>query len=80
MSESMAYLPVFSSMMSPIAMPATGAASGTPASIMAIEPPQTDAIEDEPFDSRMSDTMRIVYANFSSDGITGASARSASAP
>jgi hypothetical protein len=60
MSERMAYLPLFSSMMSPIAMPATGLASGTPASIIAIEPPHTDAIDDEPFDSRMSDTMRMV--------------------
>ena len=56
----MAYLPVFSSMMSPIAMPATGPCSGTPASIIAIEPPHTDAIDEEPFDSRMSDTMRMV--------------------
>ena len=61
-------------------MPATGAVIGTPASIMAIEPPQTDAIDEEPFDSRMSDTRRIVYANLSSAGTTGASARSASAP
>ena len=60
MSESTAYLPVFSSMMRPIAMPATGALIGTPASIIAIEPPQTDAIDDEPFDSRMSETMRMV--------------------
>ena len=28
--------------------------------IIAIEPPQTDAIDDEPFDSRMSETSRIV--------------------
>jgi hypothetical protein len=34
--------------------------SGTPASISASEPPQTEAIEDEPFDSVISDTMRIV--------------------
>ncbi len=47
-------------MMRPIAMPATGAASGTPASIIAIVPPQTDAIDDDPFDSRMSETIRIV--------------------
>ena len=40
-------------------MPATGALSGTPASIIASEPPQTDAIDDEPFDSRMSETTRI---------------------
>jgi hypothetical protein len=33
---------------------------GTPASIRAIEPAHTVAIEDEPFDSRMSLTMRMV--------------------
>ena len=59
-AESTAYLPVFSSMTRPIAMPATGALSGTPASIIASEPPQTDAIDDEPFDSRMSETTRTV--------------------
>ena len=47
-------------MIRPIATPATGARSGTPASIMASEPPQTDAIDEEPLDSRMSETMRIV--------------------
>ena len=41
-------------------MPATGAFSGTPASNIASEPPQTDAIDDEPFDSRMSETTRMV--------------------
>ena len=41
-------------------MPATADEIGTPASIMAIEPPHTDAIDEEPFDSRMSDTMRMV--------------------
>jgi hypothetical protein len=55
-----AYLPVFSSMMRPMATPATGALSGTPASIIASEPPQTEAIDDEPFDSRMSETTRTV--------------------
>ena len=61
-------------------MPATGAFSGTPASIIESDPPQTLAIDDEPFDSRMSDTTRMVYGNCSSAGIIGASARSASAP
>ena len=42
-------------------MPATGARSGTPASIIDSEPPQTDAIDEEPLDSRMSETTRIVY-------------------
>ena len=41
-------------------MPATGASSGTPASISASEPPQTEAIDEEPFDSRMSETTRTV--------------------
>ena len=44
----------------PMAMPATGAWIGTPASISASEPPQTVAIDDEPLDSRMSETTRIV--------------------
>ena len=43
-----------------MATPATGAFSGTPASMRASEPPQTVAIEDDPFDSRMSDTTRRV--------------------
>ena len=34
--------------------------SGTPASIIASDPPQTDAIDEEPFDSRMSETTRTV--------------------
>ena len=61
-------------------MPATGRVSGTPASIRDREEPQTEAIELEPLDSRMSDTTRIVYGNFSWSGIIGTSARSASAP
>ncbi len=60
MSLRMAYLPEASSMMRPIAMPATGAPSGTPASIIDIEPPHTDAIEELPLLSRMSETRRIV--------------------
>ncbi len=50
----------FPSLISPIATPAQAALIGTPASISASEPPQTDAIDDEPFDSRTSETMRIV--------------------
>src|ERR671916_2439744 len=61
-------------------MPATGALIGTPASISDSDDPHTDAIEDEPLDSRMSDTTRIVYGKFSWDGIIGTIARSASAP
>src|ERR687894_2805821 len=63
-----------------MATPATGALSGTPASISDSDDPQTDAIEDEPLDSRMSETTRIVYGKSSCDGIIGTSARSASAP
>jgi hypothetical protein len=46
--------------MRPIATPATGAFTGTPACMSDSEPPQTLAIDDDPFDSRTSDTMRIV--------------------
>src|SRR5919108_2404289 len=61
-------------------MPATGRLSGTPASISDSEEPHTEAIDEEPLDSRMSDTTRMVYGNSSCDGIIGTSARSASAP
>ena len=46
--------------MSPMAIPAHAAVIGTPASNSASEPPLTVAIDDEPFDSRMSETIRIV--------------------
>src|SRR5215218_8370484 len=59
------------SLISPIATPATGAASGTPASISESVEPHTEAIDDEPLDSRMSDTTRIVYGKSSCDGIIG---------
>ena len=61
-------------------MPATGALIGTPASISASVEPQTEAIDDEPLDSRISETRRIVYGNSSVSGTTGTRARSASAP
>ena len=67
-------------MMRPIATPATGALSGTPASISASAPPQTVAIELEPFDSVISETMRMTYGNDSLSGIIPASARSARLP
>ncbi|MNI68060.1 hypothetical protein D3C73_1237320 [compost metagenome] len=44
----------------PIAIPATGFAKGTPASIRASEVPHTVAIEDEPLDSVISETTRSV--------------------
>src|SRR5450631_549310 len=59
MSVSTAYSsPSFTS---PMATPATGAFNGTPASIKLSDAPQTVAIDDEPFDSRMSETTRIAY-------------------
>src|SRR5207249_11260324 len=64
----------------PIATPAHAADIGTPASNNASEPPHTVAIEDEPLDSRMSETMRIVYGNDSYGGSRAWSARSARAP
>ncbi len=41
-------------------MPATAAFTGTPASIRASEPEQTDAMLVEPFDARTSATRRKV--------------------
>ena len=46
------------SLIRPIAMPATCALIGTPASISARLPPHTEAIEEEPFDSVISETTR----------------------
>ena len=43
-----------------MATPATAAFTGTPASIRERLAPQTVAMEEEPFDSRMSETMRTV--------------------
>ena len=61
-------------------MPATGRFRGTPASIIDSEAPHTVAIEDEPFDSVISETTRMVYGNSSSPGRTALSARQASLP
>src|ERR687884_2299850 len=61
-------------------MPDTGALIGTPASISARVEPQTEPIDDEPFDSSVSETSRIVYGKSSRPGIIGSSARCASAP
>src|SRR4029450_3601642 len=78
MSVSVVYLP--SAYTRPMAMPATGAFNGTPASINDSEPEQTDAIDVEPFDDSTSDTRRREYANSSWLGTTGSRARSTSAP
>src|SRR3954463_10338257 len=73
-------LPSISSEIRPIAMPATGAFSGTPADRSDIVEAQTDPIDVEPLEPSASDTCRIAYGNSSRDGSTGISARSASAP
>src|ERR1041385_3041357 len=78
MSVRIAYF--FPSLMSPIATPATAERIGTPASNNESDPPQTEAIDDDPFDSRTSDTMRMVYGNSSNAGSTPWSARSARLP
>src|SRR3989344_6928408 len=80
MSVSTLYTPDFASDMRPIAIPATGRVMGTPASISAIEPAQTVAIEVEPLDARHSETMRMVYGKTSLVGRTARRDFSASAP
>jgi hypothetical protein len=47
-----------SSVISPMAMPATGASSGTPASMSARVLPHTEAIDVDPLLERISVTMR----------------------
>ena len=54
--------------------------TGTPAFINAIDEPQVEAIDVEPFDSSTSDVTRIVYPNSSCDGSAGTFALSAKAP
>ncbi len=61
-------------------MPETGALIGTPASMSESVDPQTEPIDDEPFDSSVSETIRIVYGKSSAVGIIASSARCASAP
>ena len=63
-----------------MAMPATGAFSGTPALSSASVDAHTDPIEVEPLEPSASDTWRIAYGNSSMLGSTGTRARSASAP
>ncbi len=78
MSVSVTYVPLRS--INPIAIPATGATMGTPASMRESVDAQTDAIEVEPFDDSTSDTRRRAYGNSSGVGMTGCTAFSASAP
>ena len=63
-----------------MAIPATGRARGTPASISDSDAPHTVAIEDEPFDSVISDTTLIVYGKSALSGINGRIERQASLP
>ena len=63
-----------------MAMPATGARSGTPAFSRASVEAQTEPIEVEPLEPSASETCRIAYGNSSRVGSTGTRARSASAP
>ena len=69
-----------SSFTKPIAIPATAALIGTPASINAKDAPHTDAIEEEPLDSVISDTTRTTYGNSVRLGITAATPRFAKRP
>src|SRR5436190_23615658 len=78
MSERIAYR--FPSITRPIATPATGFLIGTPASIRLRMPPHTDAIDDEPFDSVISETIRIVYGKSASSGSADWIARLARLP
>src|SRR5471030_3021768 len=64
----------------PIAIPATAALIGTPASIRARDAPQTEAIEDEPLDSVISETTRTVYGKSSGFGIIANTPRFARRP
>ena len=68
------------SLISPIAIPATCAFIGTPASISASEPPQTLAMELDPLDSVISDTTRMEYPNSSGVGSMFTNARLARRP
>ncbi len=61
-------------------MPPTGSLIGTPASIRLSVAPQTEAIELEPLDSRMSEITRIVYGKRAGPGRIDATDRSAKAP
>ena len=63
-----------------MAMPATGALMGTPASISDSVDEHTEPMEVDPLDESTSDTSRSVYGNSSMSGMTGTSAFSARAP
>ena len=79
-SERIAYFPVLESDISPIAIPATGFFSLMPESISASVPAHTVAIDDEPLDSRMSDTTLTAYGFSSPVGTIGLRALNARFP
>ena len=60
-----------------MAIPATIFFIGTPAARSERHPPQVEACEDDPLDSMISETTRIVYGNSDFDGIIGARERRA---
>src|SRR3989338_5328390 len=79
MSVRILYLPL-SSKTNPIAIPATGALRGTPASIKLMLEADTVAIEDDPLEERISETTLTVYGNSSFLGINGSRALWARTP
>ena len=68
------------SLTNPMAMPATPAPMGTPASIKDRLVPHTVAIELDPFDSVTSETTRTTYGYSSMFGMTACKPRLASRP
>ena len=76
----MSILTSLSSLISPIAVPLTGAFKGTPASNSESVLPHTDPIEVEPLELKTSLTTRNTYGNVSLPGSTGIIALSANAP
>jgi len=64
----------------PIANTSNVRLNWTPASIMAKQPPHTDAMDEEPLDSVISETTRMLYAKSSALGNTGIKARLAKRP
>jgi hypothetical protein len=68
------------SVISPIAIPATGFLIGTQASISANVEPHTEPILVEPPDPKHSETTLIVYGNSSFEGIIFSRAFSANLP
>ncbi len=63
-----------------MAIPAMGRLIGMPASIMDSDALHTVAMDEDPLDSRISDTMRTTYGKSSSEGMTALSEVSAKYP